>query len=80
VVHAGFVESSSDRVLTDIKKLLDERIEVEGSEEMSMLERVRDVVVSYEAWSDLAFRRLHEIHRLTDSECVYCSQYLDGAQ
>ena len=47
---------------------------------MSVLERVRDVVFSYEAWSDLAIRRLHEIHRLTNSECVYCSQYLDGAQ
>jgi hypothetical protein len=42
-------------------------LEVEGSEDMTVYERVLDVMLAYELWSDLAIRRLHEIHSLKRS-------------
>lgn len=45
---------------------------------MTLYDRVLDVVVGFEAWSDLAIKRLHEIHRLTDQECDFCPKWLDG--
>ena len=45
-----------------------------------LTERVADVIAGFNQWCDLAVRRLHEIHRLTDAECEFCAKYLDGAQ
>jgi hypothetical protein len=53
-------------------------LEVEGSEDMTVYERVLDVMLAYELWSDLAIRRLHEIHRLKGQECEFCGKWLDG--
>ena len=64
--------------LAAIRGLLDERVEVEGSAELTTYQRVSDLVQAFELWSNLAIRRLHEIHRLTDQECPSCSKYLDG--
>ena len=66
-------ELPADETLRRIADLLDERVPVEGSEEMSLDERVRDVVLGLETWSDLAIRRLHEIHRLSNQECEFCA-------
>ena len=45
---------------------------------MTVYERVLDVMLAYELWSDLAIRRLHEIHRLKGQECEFCGKWLDG--
>ena len=73
-------ELPADETLRRIADLLDERVPVEGSEEMSLDERVRDVVLGLEMWSDLAIRRLHEIHRLSNQECEFCAKWLDDSQ
>ena len=73
-------DSSAEAALAEIKALLDDRVEVEGSEDMTLYERVLDVVKAYECWSELAIRRLHEIHRLTDQECDFCGKWLDQEQ
>jgi hypothetical protein len=70
-------DPSSEDVLAEIKALLDDRVEVEGSEDMTLYERVLDVVKAYEWWSELAIRRLHEIHRLKGQECGFCGKWLD---
>ncbi len=59
--------SSAEDAFAEIRALLDERVEVKGAEDMTVYERVLDLVKSHEAWSDLAIRRLHEIHRLKGS-------------
>jgi hypothetical protein len=69
---------SAEDALAQIRALLDDRVEVEGSEDMTVYERVLDVVQAYELWSDLAIRRLHEIHRLKGQECEFCGKWLDG--
>jgi hypothetical protein len=61
-----------DDELDRIKTLLDARVQVEGSEHMTLYERVLDLIEASEIWSDLAIRRLHEIHRLTGHECESC--------
>ncbi len=69
---------SAEDALAEIRALLDDRVEVEGSEDMTVYERVLDVVKAYEFWSDLAIRRLHEIHRLKGQGCDFCAKWLDG--
>jgi hypothetical protein len=65
--------------LQRIERLLDERVgRDEGVEDLSVFERVRDVVAAFEAWSDLAIRRLHELHRVQGAECDFCGKWLDG--
>jgi hypothetical protein len=73
-------EQSAEEALAEIRALLDDRVEVEGSDDLTLYERVLDVVASYEAWSELAIRRLHEIHRLKDQECLFCPKWLDTGQ
>jgi hypothetical protein len=69
---------SAEDALAQIRALLDDRVEVEGSEDMTVYERVLDVMLAYELWSDLAIRRLHEIHSLKGQECEFCGKWLDG--
>jgi hypothetical protein len=64
---------SADEELAQIKALLDARVKVQGSEDMTIYQRVLDVIESYETWSDLAISRLHEIHRLTGRMCAGCA-------
>jgi hypothetical protein len=47
---------SAEDALAEIRALLDDRVEVEGSQDMTLYERVFDVVKAYELWSDLAIR------------------------
>jgi hypothetical protein len=68
---------SADDELAEIRALLDDRVEVEGAQDMTLYQRVLDVVKSYEIWSDLALRRLHEIHRLKNEEWAFCGTWLD---
>jgi len=70
-------DPSAEDALAAIGALLDDRVEVESSEGMTLYERVLDLVKSYELWSDLAIRRLHEIHRLKGEECDFCSEWVD---
>ena len=60
-----------------IEQLLDEG--VGPDEEMSTVERVQDVIDGFNSWTDLAIKRLHEIHRLTGAECPSCAEYLDAS-
>ncbi|GEM_PF-7051270 len=69
---------SAEAVIAEIGALLDDRVEVDGSEDLTLYQRVLDLVEAYELWSDLAIRRLHEIHRLTNQECDLCKEWLDG--
>jgi hypothetical protein len=68
-----------DETLAEIDRLLSARVDGDGEvSDMTLVQRVQDLINSYEGWSELAIRRLHEIHRLTGHECQFCSQYLDG--
>ena len=69
-------ESSAEEELAAIRAFLDDEVAHDGAEDLSVLERVRDVVNAVESWSKLAVRRLHEIHRLTGAECEHCAKYL----
>lgn len=72
-------QSPAQDVLDKIAALLDERITfAEGQPDSSVYERVLDVVMAYEFWSELARRRLHQIHRLSDQECTFCPKWPDG--
>ena len=70
-------EPSAEETLAKITALLDERVQPQEDEHLSVYERVFDVIVGFESWADLAIKRLHEIHRLTGEECDFCSKYLD---
>jgi hypothetical protein len=76
------VDEPAELVVARIRELLDERVDFEGASEMSLVERVRDVISGFDTWSDLAIHRLHEIHRLSGQECEFCAKWLDdnGAQ
>ena len=69
-------ESSADQ-LRAIEQLLDERVGRQGLEDLTLFQRVVDVVAAFDFWSELAIRRLHEIHRLTGDDCESCSKHLD---
>jgi hypothetical protein len=79
-ILSGMADPEPDEVVQRITELLEERVDVNGSEQMSLYDRVRDVVEAYEFWSNLAIRRLHEIHRLSDQECQFCSKWLDESE
>jgi hypothetical protein len=70
-------DPSAEDSLAAIGALLDDRVEVESPEGRTLYERVLELVKSYELWSDLAIRRLHEIHRLKGDECDFCGEWLD---
>ena len=71
--------SEAEETLGRIAELLEERVTLaDDVEEMSVYDRVLDVVEGFEFWSDLAIRRLHEIHRLSAEECEFCAKWLDG--
>lgn len=66
--------------IREIERLLDERVGRDGVEDLTVVERVADVIAGFDFWSELAIRRLHEIHRLTADECEACAKYLDGSE
>jgi hypothetical protein len=70
-------QDSAEATLRRIQQLLDERIGRENTEGMTLYERVVDVVAGFESWSDLAIRRVHEIHRLKAEDCDFCPKWLD---
>jgi len=70
-------QETAEATLHRIERLLDERVGRENLEDLTLYERVLDVVQGFEAWSDLAIRRLHEIHRLNAEECGLCAAWLD---
>jgi hypothetical protein len=72
-------ERDPQAILTEIERLLDERIGRPEGDDLTLVQRVADVILSFETWSDLAIRRLHEIHRLSGAECQFCSEWLDGS-
>ena len=59
-----------------IEHLLDERLGRAGEEDLTLVQRVADVILAFEQWQDLAIRRLHEIHRLTGETCEFCPKWL----
>lgn len=66
--------------LARIERLLDERVGKQGVEDLSVFERVQDVVKAFESLSDLAVRRLHELHRANGKACDFCAKWLDGGR
>ena len=64
-------------MLAEIERLLDDKVGRQGVEDLTIVQRVADVVAGFESWSDLAIRRLHEIHRLTGEGCEFCEKYLE---
>lgn len=71
--------SAAEETLGRIAELLEERVHLaDDVDEMPVYDRVLDVVQAYEFWSDLAIKRLHEIHRLMAEECDLCAKWLDG--
>jgi hypothetical protein len=73
----NMVEQSAEEALAAIEGLLEDRVEVDGQEDLTLYQRVLNLVEAYELWSDLAIRRLHEIHQLTGQECDFCAKWLD---
>jgi hypothetical protein len=73
------VELSPEQQLAAIERLLDEGVGGEGLEDLSLVQRVQDVIKAFNMWSDLAIKRLHEIHRLKGEECGFCAAWLDGS-
>jgi hypothetical protein len=65
--------------LAAIERLLDEGVGREGVEDLSLVQRVQVVTVASNSWSDLAIKRLHQIHQLSGDECEFCSKWLDGS-
>lgn len=53
-------QESAEETLRRIEQLLDERVGRVNLEDLSLYERVLDVVMGFESWSDLAIRRVHE--------------------
>jgi hypothetical protein len=77
--HALMVELSAEDQLAAIERLLDEGVGREGLEDLSLVQRVQGVIKSFNVWSDLAIKRLHEIHCLNGEECGSCAKWLDGS-
>jgi len=61
-----------------IERLPDEGVGRQGSEDLTLVQRVQDVIEGCNSWCDLAINRLHQIHRLNNEECEFCANYLDG--
>jgi hypothetical protein len=70
-------EPSAEEQLRQVEGLLDEGVGREGVEDLTLVERVADVIEGFKAWTDLAIRRLHELHRSSYKECPLCSKWLD---
>jgi hypothetical protein len=69
---------SAEEQLAEIERLLDEGVGRENLEDLTLVQRVQDVIAGFNSWSNLAIKRVHEIHRLQDEECEFCATYLDG--
>ena len=71
-------EANAVEQLAMIERLLDEGVGRQGSEDLTLVQRVEDVIEGFNSWCDLAIKRLHQIHRLNNEECEFCAKYLDG--
>ena len=60
-----------------IEQLLDDHVGRQNLEDLTVVERVRDVIKSFNSWADLAIRRVHEVHQLTGDTCQFCPKWLD---
>ncbi|MGN6605442.1 MAG: hypothetical protein ACTHMS_00330 [Jatrophihabitans sp.] len=74
------VIDSPDETLRQIKQLLDDQVPFPGADEMTLLEHVQDLIDGLESWSDLAVKRLHQIHHLSGTQCAACPKYLEAAK
>lgn len=72
------MEPTAEEQLAEIERLLDEEVGRQNLEDLTPVERVQDVITGFNSWSDLAIKRLHEIHRLNGEECEFCSKWIDG--
>ena len=57
---------------------LSDDCERQNLDDLTLVQRVEDVIAGFNSWSDLAIKRLHEIHRLQGEECEFCSKWIDG--
>lgn len=71
-------DESATETVARITQLLDERVQTQDADDRPLYDRVLDVVVGMESWADLAIKRLHEIHRLSNAECDFCAGLLDA--
>ncbi len=74
---ARVTKQSAEEQLAEIQRLLDEGVGRQNLEDLTLVQRVQDVIASFNSWSDLAIKRLHEIHRLQGEECEFCANWLD---
>ena len=74
----GESEQTAEEQLAEIERLLDDEVGRQNLEDLALVQRVQDVIAGFNSWSDLAIKRLHEIHRLTGEECEFCPKWLDG--
>ncbi len=68
---------TAEEQLAQIERLLDDGVGRQNLEDLTLVERVQDVIAAFNSWSELAIKRLHEIHRLTGEECEWCPKWLD---
>ncbi len=71
-------EPTAEAQLAEIERLLDEGVGPQNIEDLTIAQRVQDVIEGFNIWTDLAIKRLHEIHRLQGQECEFCSKWIDG--
>jgi len=71
-------DEAATETVARITRLLDERVQTQDGDSRPLYDRVLDVVVGMEGWADLAIKRLHEIHRLSNEECDLCARWLDA--
>ena len=69
--------SEADLRLAEIERLLDEGVGRQNLGDLTLVQRVQDVIKGFNLGNDLAMKRLHEIHRLTGEECEFCVEWLD---
>jgi len=66
------------QTLSEIRRLLDDFDSTNADEPLAS--RISDLIAGFDSWTDLAIRRLHEIHRLQGNECESCGKHLDPNQ
>ncbi len=76
--YALVTKPTAEAQLAEIERLLDEGVGRENVEDLTIAQRVQDVIMGFNGWTDLAIKRLHEIHRLQGQECEFCSKWIDG--
>ena len=69
-------DPTPEHQLAEISRRLDEGVG-EDDAGHSVVDRVQDVIDGFNQWTNLAIKRLHQIHRLQGEECGSCAVYLD---